>query len=98
LDAEDHARILEVDALVSGFSGETVHPIGQISFPVTLGDGLKIRTEQLTFLVIGIPCLATFNALPSTIHGAIGFPTPKGVAIVYGDRDCVLGPKDRCIH
>jgi hypothetical protein len=100
LDPEDQTQLEEVDAPVFGFSGDTVHPIGQISFPVTLGTGIKTRTEKLTFLVlpvcsrhniiIGRLGLATFNALPSTIHGAIGLPTPKGVAIVYADKDCIL--------
>jgi hypothetical protein len=98
LDPEDQARLEEVGEPVSSFSGETVHPIRQISFEVTLGTEIKSRTEQLTFLVlpvcsrhniiIGRPGLATFNALPSTIHGAIGFPTSNGV--VYADRDCIL--------
>ncbi|KAI3743156.1 hypothetical protein L1987_60861 [Smallanthus sonchifolius] len=69
-----------------------------ISFPVTLTDGKHERTEMIDFLVLpvnskhnmilGRVTLATFNAIPSTVHGVIGFPTPTGIAIIWSDREC----------
>jgi hypothetical protein len=49
-------------------------------------------------IIIGRQGLATFNALPSTIHGIIGFLTSNGVEIVYADRDYILSEPEEDIE
>ncbi|KAI3807946.1 hypothetical protein L1987_23884 [Smallanthus sonchifolius] len=39
-------------------------------------------------VILGREALATFNAIPSTAHGAIGFPTPTSIAIIWSNREC----------
>ena len=39
LDDEDKARLTPVSREISGFIGERIQPLGQISFPVTFSDG-----------------------------------------------------------
>ncbi|XP_076948885.1 uncharacterized protein LOC143621307 [Bidens hawaiensis] len=75
-----------------------MHPRGVITFPVTLSDGVHSRTEEVEFLVLpatskhdiilGLEAIGDFNAHPSTAHGAVGVPTPTGVAIIHVNRHC----------
>jgi len=98
LDDEDKARLQPVNGTIAGFINETIQPIGYVSFSVTLTDGKHTRTEVLDFLVIsstshhdvllGQDAIASFNMSVSTPHGALGFPTETGVAIVYKNREC----------
>ncbi|KAI3762777.1 hypothetical protein L1987_53218 [Smallanthus sonchifolius] len=56
------------------------------------------RTKVIDFLVLpvnsehnvilGREALVMFNAIPSTAHRAIGFPTPTGVAIIWAGIEC----------
>ncbi|XP_076882464.1 uncharacterized protein LOC143530937 [Bidens hawaiensis] len=52
LDEEDKVRLKPIDAPVTSFGHEVMHPCGVISFPVTLGDGIHSRTEDVEFLVL----------------------------------------------
>ncbi|KAD3067732.1 hypothetical protein E3N88_35612 [Mikania micrantha] len=75
-----------------GFSGEVTHSLGKITLPFTVGEGVKWRTVYLTFYIVkapskynailGRPGIRALRALVSTVHGAIKFPTPTGVATV----------------
>ncbi|XP_076909484.1 uncharacterized protein LOC143566733 [Bidens hawaiensis] len=86
LDDEDKERLKPIHAPVSGFGGEIMHPRGVISFPVTLSDGIRSRTEEVEFLVppatskhdiiLGWEAIGDFNAHPSTAHGAWEFQHP----------------------
>ncbi|KAI3756293.1 hypothetical protein L1987_56113 [Smallanthus sonchifolius] len=96
LDMEDQNTLEPTDVDLIGFSGESVVHLGQLTLPMTLEEGAKIRTVLVTFIVIsavsknnlilGRPGLASFHAAVSTVHSAIAFPTPKGVAVVYADQ------------
>ncbi|XP_076886351.1 uncharacterized protein LOC143536189 [Bidens hawaiensis] len=55
LEEEDKERLQPICAPVSGFGGETMHPRGVITFPVTLSDGVRSRTEEVEFLVLQAP-------------------------------------------
>ncbi|KAK1431626.1 hypothetical protein QVD17_08115 [Tagetes erecta] len=95
LDPEDKARLEPNNGQITGFSGEKVIPMGQIEFAVTIGEEGRQKTALLTFIVIpsssrhnvllGRSALDAFDAAVSTRRGLITFPTPKGVARVYGD-------------
>jgi len=39
-------------------------------------------------VLLGQDAIASFNMSVSTPHGALGFPTETGVAIVYKNREC----------
>ncbi|KAL0412121.1 UNVERIFIED_CONTAM: hypothetical protein Slati_3801800 [Sesamum latifolium] len=78
-----------------GFAGEVAHPRGMISLPLTMGVGVTRKTCMLKFLVVdvpsaynvilGRPTLNAFQAVISTYHMKIKFPTPDGVGEVQGD-------------
>ncbi|PIN22389.1 hypothetical protein CDL12_04895 [Handroanthus impetiginosus] len=44
-------RMEEVQISLVGFSGESVHPIGQIALPLSLGHGADVKTRMVRFLV-----------------------------------------------
>ncbi|KAL0430723.1 UNVERIFIED_CONTAM: hypothetical protein Sradi_0698300 [Sesamum radiatum] len=84
-----------VNTLLYGFAGEVVHPRGMVSLPLIMGRGTMRKTCLLIFLVVdvpfpynvilGRPTLNTFQAVISTYHKKIKFPTPGGVGEVQGD-------------
>ncbi|XP_076932260.1 uncharacterized protein LOC143597732 [Bidens hawaiensis] len=98
LDEEDKAKLKLVNAPVSGFGYEVMHPKGVITFPVTLSDGIHTKTEDIEFLVLparfkhdiilGREAIGDFNSNPSTAHGAVGVPTRRGVAIIRVNKHC----------
>ncbi|XP_071708319.1 uncharacterized protein [Rutidosis leptorrhynchoides] len=78
---------------LSGFSGESVWPIGILDLKLELRDSkdkLKTRTESIEFCVVrsysrynailGRTSIQKFGAVPSTIHGMVRFLTDQGVA------------------
>ncbi|XP_076900641.1 uncharacterized protein LOC143554850 [Bidens hawaiensis] len=98
LDDEDKAKLKPVHAPIFEFGYEVMHLKGVITFPVTLSDGIHIRTEDVEFLVLparskhdiilGRDAIGDFNANPSTTHGAVGVPTRIGVAIILVNKHC----------
>ncbi|KAL0461370.1 UNVERIFIED_CONTAM: Retrovirus-related Pol polyprotein from transposon opus [Sesamum latifolium] len=85
----------KVNILLYEFAGEVVHPRGMVSLPLTMGRGTARKTCLLKFLVVdvpsaynvilGRPTLNTFQAVISTYHMKIKFPTPGGIGEVQGD-------------
>ncbi|KAK9079977.1 hypothetical protein SSX86_001652 [Deinandra increscens subsp. villosa] len=78
-----------------GFAGEVVRPIGEITLPMVIGNGLQMRQLEVTFLVVsassvhnvilGRPMLRRLGAVISVMHGMMRFPTPGGVATLSAD-------------
>ncbi|KAL0405925.1 UNVERIFIED_CONTAM: hypothetical protein Slati_3906400 [Sesamum latifolium] len=85
----------KVNTSLYGFAGEVVHPRGMVSLSLTMGRGTARKTCLLKFLVVdvpsaynvilGRPTLNTFQAVISTYHMKIKFPTAGGVGEVQGD-------------
>jgi hypothetical protein len=89
---------------LSGFTGRTVIPLGQITLPVTVSEGDRGITFSCTFAVInavtpfnvilGRPWMTQARAVWSPHHLMMKFPTDKGIASIRGDqataRSCML--------
>ncbi|KAL0303059.1 UNVERIFIED_CONTAM: hypothetical protein Sradi_6174000 [Sesamum radiatum] len=85
----------KVNTSLYGLAGEVVHPRGMVSLPLTMERGTTRKTCLLKFLVVdvssaynvilGRPTLNIFQAVISTYHMKIKFPTPGGVGEVQGD-------------
>ncbi|KAK6142983.1 hypothetical protein DH2020_023331 [Rehmannia glutinosa] len=79
----------------SGFSGETVKALGEITLPLSLGSYPRRTTKMVMFLavkapstynvILGRPSLNLFRAVASTYHIKVKFPTPEGIGEEIGD-------------
>ncbi|GAV71049.1 hypothetical protein CFOL_v3_14543 [Cephalotus follicularis] len=79
-----------------GFAGEMVHPLGSIDLSVVTGTAPRQTQVQMTFLVvdtlspynaiIGRPGLNLMEAIVSTRHLLMKFPTRFGVEEARGDQ------------
>ncbi|GAV79632.1 hypothetical protein CFOL_v3_23096 [Cephalotus follicularis] len=79
-----------------GFAGEMVHPLGSIDLSVVAGTAPRQTQVQMTFLVvdrpspynaiIGRPGLNLMEAIVSTRHLLMKFPTRFGVGEARGDQ------------
>nr|GEY52832.1 reverse transcriptase domain-containing protein [Tanacetum cinerariifolium] len=77
---------------LTGFSGETTWPLGQLRLLVTIGDVTHSTKAWMNFMIVkslspynGIierPGLKAIQAVPSTIHGMLKFPTKEGIVTI----------------
>ena len=104
--------MIPMNALLVGFGGTKVYPLGAVTLPVTVGDYPQQITRDITFLVID--CLSTYNAIlgrptlnlwkavTSTYQLMIKFPIEYGVGEVRGDqvaaRECYIAMLDMDDH
>ncbi|GAV80367.1 hypothetical protein CFOL_v3_23828 [Cephalotus follicularis] len=100
-NAFDQLRILAdqlkpVKTPLVGFTGEMIHPLGSINLPVVAGTAPRQTQVEMTFLVVdtpspyntimGRPSLNLLEAIVSTRHLLVKFPTRFGVGEVSGDQ------------
>nr|GFA87943.1 reverse transcriptase domain-containing protein [Tanacetum cinerariifolium] len=86
---------------LTGFSGETIWPLGQVRLLVTIGDATHSTKAWMHFMVvksmspyngiIGRPGLKAIQAVPFTVHGMIKFPVEGGIATI---RSTILIPTE----
>ena len=57
----DKERLTSMNALLVGFGGTKVFPLGAITLSVTAGDYPQQITREVTFLVVN--CSSTYNAI-----------------------------------
>nr|GFC40788.1 reverse transcriptase domain-containing protein [Tanacetum cinerariifolium] len=77
---------------LTGFSGETTWLLGQLKLLVTIGDATHSTKAWMNFMIvkslspyndiIGRPGLKAIQAVPSTVHGMLKFPTEEGIVTI----------------
>nr|GFB75563.1 reverse transcriptase domain-containing protein [Tanacetum cinerariifolium] len=77
---------------LTGFSGETTWPLGQLKLLVTIGDATHSTKAWMNFMIvkslspyngiIGRPGLKVIQEVPSTVHGMLKFPTEEGIVTI----------------
>ncbi|XP_065039397.1 uncharacterized protein LOC135673925 [Musa acuminata AAA Group] len=89
---------------LTGFTGDSISPLGAITLPLTLGTPPRSKTVMTTFLVVnlptaynailGRPTLNKVRAVVSTYYQTIKFPTRAGVGLNNAcPKDCYPLPK-----
>nr|XP_009392282.1 PREDICTED: uncharacterized protein LOC103978276 [Musa acuminata subsp. malaccensis] len=80
---------------LTGFTGDSVSPLGTVTLPLTLGASPRTKMVMSTFLVVDLP--ATYNAIlgrptlnkiravVSTYHQTVKFPTPPPGQAKFGE-------------
>ena len=100
----DRARLIPTNALLIGFGGTRVFPLGAVTLLVTVGNYLQQITRDVTFLmvdylsayngILGRPTLNSCKAATSTYHLMIKFPIEYGIGELRGDqmaaRECYI--------
>ena len=97
-------RLISTNALLVGFGGTKVLPLGAITLSVVVGDYPWQITKDVTFLVVicssaynailGRPTLNSWKAVTLTYHLMIKFPTDYNVGELRGNqvaaRECYV--------
>nr|GEW45937.1 reverse transcriptase domain-containing protein [Tanacetum cinerariifolium] len=86
---------------LTGFSGETIWPLGQLKLLVTIGDAdhstrawmnsMIVRSLSPYNGIIGRPGIREIQAVPSTTHGMLKFPVEGGIVTI---RSTILIPAE----
>ncbi|GJT89818.1 reverse transcriptase domain-containing protein [Tanacetum coccineum] len=86
---------------LTGFSGETIWPLGQLRLLVTIGDADHSTKAWMNFMIvrslspyngiIGRPGIREIQAVPSTAHGMLKFPVDGGIVTI---RSTILIPAE----
>nr|GEZ79831.1 reverse transcriptase domain-containing protein [Tanacetum cinerariifolium] len=93
IEAEIGGHIIHrIDYIADWFSGETTWSLGQLRLLVTIGDATHSTKAWMNFMVvkslspyngiIGRPGLQAIQAVPSTVHGMLKFPTEGGIVTI----------------
>ncbi|GKE47597.1 reverse transcriptase domain-containing protein, partial [Tanacetum coccineum] len=77
---------------LTGFSRETIWPMGQLRLLVTIGDAVHSTKAWMNFMtvrslspyngIIGRPGIREIQAVPSTVHGMLKFPVDGEIQAV----------------
>nr|GEW25833.1 reverse transcriptase domain-containing protein [Tanacetum cinerariifolium] len=90
-------QIVPATTSLTGFSGETIWPLGQLRLLVTIGDADHSTRAWMNFMeslspyngVIGRSGIKEIQAVPSTTHGMLKFPVDGGIVTI---RSTILIP------
>nr|GEW91202.1 reverse transcriptase domain-containing protein [Tanacetum cinerariifolium] len=82
-------QMVPVTTSLTGFSSETIWPLGQLRLLVTIGDADHSTRAWMNFMIvrslspyngiIGRPGIREIQAVPSTAHGMLKFPIEGGI-------------------
>nr|GFA93196.1 reverse transcriptase domain-containing protein [Tanacetum cinerariifolium] len=85
-------QMVPATASLTGFSGETIWPLGQLRLLETIGDADHSTRAWMNFMIvrslspyngiIGRPGIKEIQAVPSTAHGMLKFPADGGIATI----------------
>ncbi|GJU94925.1 reverse transcriptase domain-containing protein [Tanacetum coccineum] len=91
---------------LTGFSGETIWPLGQLRLLVTIGDADHYTRAWMNFMIvrsmstyngiIGRSGIREIQAVPSTAHGMLKFPVDGGIVTIpihlnFPDHEVAIG-------
>nr|GEU68450.1 reverse transcriptase domain-containing protein [Tanacetum cinerariifolium] len=89
-------QMVPATAPLIDFNGEIIWPMGQILFPVKIGDAEHSTSTWMNFIVvrspspyneiIGRPGVRKIQVVPSTAHGMLKFPVPGGILTLQNNR------------
>nr|GEW33723.1 reverse transcriptase domain-containing protein [Tanacetum cinerariifolium] len=95
------SQMVPTTTSLTGFNGETTWPLGQLRLLVTIGDITHSTKAWMNFMIvkslspyngiIGRPGLKVIQAVPSTVHGMLKFPTKEGIVTI---RSSLLIPAE----
>ncbi|XP_071727763.1 uncharacterized protein [Rutidosis leptorrhynchoides] len=98
-------RLRYMNLKIAGITGESIRAVGKVKLDITLGTHPLVRTEIVDFTVIdgrsrlselfGRRTLCKFEAITSTPHAELRFPTPNGVTVIHSKY--VEPPKERSV-
>ena len=105
-------RLVPTNALLVGFGGTKVLPLGAITLSVVVGNYPQQIAKNVTFLVVdcssaynailGQPTLNSWKAVTSTYHLMIKFPTDYRVGELLGNqvaaRECYMAMMEMDNH
>ncbi|GJY52581.1 reverse transcriptase domain-containing protein [Tanacetum coccineum] len=101
LRPEIKSQMVPATTSLTGFSGETIWPLGQLRLLVTIGDAEHFTKAWMNFMIvrspspyngiIGKPGIREIQAVPSTAHGMLKFPVDGGVVTI---RSIILMPNE----
>ncbi|GJS23557.1 reverse transcriptase domain-containing protein [Tanacetum coccineum] len=101
LRPEIKSQMVPATTSLTGFSGETIWPLGQLRLLVTIGDAEHSTKAWMNFMIvrslspyngiIGRPGIREIQAVPSTAHGMLKFPVDGGIVTI---RSTILIPTD----
>nr|GEY55803.1 reverse transcriptase domain-containing protein [Tanacetum cinerariifolium] len=107
LRPEIKSQMVPATTSLTGFSGETTWPLGQLRLLVTIGDATHSTKAWMNFMVvkslspynsiIGRPGLKAIQAVPSTVHGMLKFLTEGGIVTIRSSLLILLNAR-REIH
>ncbi|GJV50674.1 reverse transcriptase domain-containing protein [Tanacetum coccineum] len=111
LRPEIRSQMVPPTTYLTGFSGKTIWPLGQISLLVKIGDEGHSTSAWMNFMVvrspsqhngiIGRPGIRKIRAIPSTAHGMLKFPVEGGTVtlrssmIILMECAMIFGPSTR---
>ncbi|GJV31315.1 hypothetical protein Tco_1391715 [Tanacetum coccineum] len=101
LRPEIKSQMVPATTSLTGFSGETIWPLGQLRLLVTIGDAEHSTKAWMNFMIvrslspyngiIGRPGIREIQAVPSTAHRMLKFPVDGGIVTI---RSTILIPTE----
>nr|GEU43822.1 reverse transcriptase domain-containing protein [Tanacetum cinerariifolium] len=92
LRPEIKSQMVSATTSLTGFSGETIWPLGQLRLLVIIGDATHFTRAWMNFMIvnslspyngiIGRLRLRAIQAVPSTVHRMLKFPAEGGIVTI----------------
>nr|GEW10489.1 reverse transcriptase domain-containing protein [Tanacetum cinerariifolium] len=92
LRPEIKSQMIPTTTSLTGFSGETIWPLGQLRLLVIIGDTTHSTRTWMNFMIvkslspyngiIGRPGIRAIQVVPSTVHGMLKFPVEGGIVTI----------------